>query len=58
MAPDGNREGKRTHTIEYDAVDLYAGSGRWGLAAERLGLKVIGIEWVVVPAVAAVSWGV
>jgi DNA (cytosine-5)-methyltransferase 1 len=29
----------------YDAVDLFAGPGGWDVAASRLGVKTIGIEW-------------
>lgn len=31
--------------VRYDAVELFAGPGGWGVAEKRLGLDVLGIEW-------------
>ncbi len=31
--------------IQPDAIDLFAGPGGWDIAAHRLGLRTVGIEW-------------
>ena len=32
-------------TARFDAIDLFAGPGGWDVAATRLGMEVVGIEW-------------
>ena len=34
----------RTEYPQYDTVDIFSGAGGWDIAAERLGMKAIGVE--------------